>query len=250
MYRLIEELNSKGESERKVYGVLTDYDLSSWRKDLENDYTRTSHQRTGTPPYMAFELLQGTSTTHLYRHDLESLFYIMLLMAARHTIAPTKGGLGVEPKDHVVMRGRAPPYQKWFETQDYDTLGSIKESFFSSKRKQAIELSPTFEAFRPWLKPLRYVFSKGFEYKGSHPSNVDDAPPWMLNSVGGPVPTPVPVPLDDETLGGCVNYLAIIEPTRHLENELEGLTIRYEPTSPPLPTQTGAAQANARLGLD
>ena len=237
MYRLIEELNAKGESERKAYGVLTDYDLSSWRKDLENDYTRTSHQRTGTPPYMAFELLQGTSTTHLYRHDLESLFYIMLLTAARNTIVPTKGGLGAEPKDQVVMRGRAPPYQKWFETQDFETLGSIKETFLSSKRKQAIELSPTFEAFRPWLQTLRYVLSTGFSYKGSHPSNVD-APPWMLNSAEGPV---VPVPLDDETLGGWVNYPAIIEPIRHLENELEGLTIRYEPTSPSLPTPTGAA---------
>ena len=72
MCRLIEEINAQGKSEQQVYGVLTDFDLSSWKKDLDDNYTRTSQQRTGTPPYMAQELLQGLSTIHLYRHDLES----------------------------------------------------------------------------------------------------------------------------------------------------------------------------------
>ena len=227
MCRLIEEADVKGGSERKVYGVLTDYDLSSWRKDLENDYTRTSHQRTGTPPYMAFELLQGTSTTHLYRHDLESLFYIMLLMAARHTIAPTKGGLDGEPKDQVVMRGRTPPYQKWFATQDYDTLGYIKEIFFS--RRQAIELSPTFEAFRPWLEEIRRDFAKGINSRNDSMEE-EREPNWREKQAGGAAsgPTPISVPFDDETLGGRVDYSTVIEPTRILKGELEDLIIRYD----------------------
>jgi hypothetical protein len=41
-----------------------------------------------------------------------------------------------------------------------------------------------------------------------------------------------PVPFDDETLGGRVDYSAFIEPTRYLKGELEGLVIRYETTSP------------------
>ena len=46
--------------------------------------------------------------------------------------------------------------------------------------------------------------------------------------------TPVPIPLDDEILGGCVDYATIIESDRHLKDELEGFTTHCEPMSPPL----------------
>ena len=228
MYRLIGELNAKGELEQKVRGVLTDYDLSSWKKDLEGDYTKTSQQRTGTPPYMAFELLQGTSTTHLYRHDLESLFYIMLLMASHNTITPAEGGLNAEPKGRIVMRKGIPPYQKWFNIQDYDTLGSVKESFFSNKQGQPIELSPTFEGFRSWLVDMRSDFSEGF--KSKRPVSTEKGSNWRQRQPGRLVSNnvPTPAPFDDGTLGGNVDYSTVIEPTRYLEGELNGLIIRYD----------------------
>jgi len=224
--------------------VLTDYDLSSWKKDINDDYTRTSQQRTGTPPYMAHELLLGTSTTHLYRHDLESLFYIMLLMGARHTIAPAKGGPDTKGKSRVVMREGARPYQTWFDMQPYTTLGAIKDSFIS--KKSAIELSPAFEAFRPWLEYLRYCFSRGFRRKDDHLDNQTELPLWTEGLTGGPADkfTLASVPFDDETLGGHVDYSTIIEPARHLKGELKGLIIRYDTTSPPLPILTGAIQAD------
>ena len=49
----------------RVYGVLTDYDLASWADRLTNDYTKTSQQRTGTPPFMAHGLLDGSDLLHL-----------------------------------------------------------------------------------------------------------------------------------------------------------------------------------------
>ena len=238
MCRLIQEINAEGRSEQKAYGVLTDYDLSSWKKDLEGDYTKTSQQHTGTPPYMAQELLQGTSTTHLYRHDVESLFYVILLMAARHTIVSAKGGRGTEAESQVVMREGALPYQKWFDTQRYVTLGQSKESFFS--RMPAIELSPAFEDFRPWLRAIRYDFSQGFKYQHFYSDNQAEVPPWRAGEA-----TPAPVPFNDKTLGGRVGYSTIIEPIQHLKGELEGLIIRYKITSPPLSTPAGAVQADA-----
>jgi len=127
MHRLIEWKNTKGEREQKVYGVLTDYDLSSWMESMNPDYTKTSQQRTGTPPYMAQELLKGTSPLHLYRHDVESLFYIMLLMSARHTIGTPEG----EEKSRVIMRGSTGlPYQDWFNEPRYHMLGALKAAFF------------------------------------------------------------------------------------------------------------------------
>ena len=239
MCRLIQEINAEGKSEQKAYGVLTDYDLSSWKKDLEGDYTKTSQQRTGTPPYMAQELLKGTSTTHLYRHDLESLFYIMLLLGARHTIVPAKGGPDTGGGPQVVMREGTRPYQTWFDAQGYKALGERKVSFLLDE--EPIELSTPFEHFRPWLRDIRHDFSRGFAYKVIHLRSREAPPLWRQEQAGGSADrvTPVPVPFDDGTLGGYVGYSTIIEPARYLKGELEGLIIRYKTTSPPPSTTTG-----------
>ena len=126
MYRFIEEENAEGEKERKVYGVLTDYDLSSLADTMNPDYKRTSQQRAGTPPYMTHELLTETAPIHLYRHDLESLFYIMLLMAMRHTTRTPEG----EDKPRVTMRELRLPFDDWFNEPRYHMLSSLKASCF------------------------------------------------------------------------------------------------------------------------
>ena len=59
MYRIIEG---------QVHGVLTDYDLSSWKATLTARDAKSSEEATGTMPYMAQELLKGISPVHLYRH--------------------------------------------------------------------------------------------------------------------------------------------------------------------------------------
>jgi len=205
-----------------VYGVLTDYDLSSWVDTLNPDYTKTSQQRTGTPPYMAQELLKGTSPVHLYRHDVESFFYIMLLIAARHTIKTPEG----EEKPRVMMRrSRRLPFQKWFNEQSYDTLGSLKGTFFSDM--QRIELSRVFEDFRPWLRVLQHCFSTGFKRKPDR--SYDDLPDWFRAGNG-----PAVSQFDDETLGGYIKYDAIIKPATHLHGALEGLVVR-DPRFPSVP---------------
>jgi len=206
----------------KVYGVLTDYDLSSWKKELETGYARTSQQRTGTPPYMAQELLKGANTTHLYRHDIESLFYIMLLMCSRHTFGHVKDGASKVAKRQVVMREGKLPYAEWFDARNYASLGKDKKSFFLEM--EDIELSPSFECFRFWLSKLQDCFSDGFELKNSHMKREKRGE----NSAGGPAP------FDDETLGGKVKYSSFIEPVRHLTGELEGLIIHYPSALDPI----------------
>ena len=220
MCRITEEMRAEGKT-RKVYGVLTDYDLSSW-KELEADYTRTSQQWTGTPPYMALELLKGTSMTHLYRHDIESLFYIMLLMCRRHTIAHSNGEADTRAKSGVVMRKGKLPYQDWFEEQNYNRLGNDKAAFFTFK--EAIELSPAFEDFRVWLKVLRHRFSKGFMLKVADESREEE----VESSADEHPPS-----FDEETLGGRIDYSSFIEPVGRLTGQLKGLIIRYPSTVNP-----------------
>ena len=168
---------------------------------------------------MAFELLKGIGTTHLYRHDLESLFYVMLLTTTRHTISPAKGG--------VVMRAGIRPYQKWFNEQDYDALGNHKMGFLLVE--EPIDLSPAFEDFRPWLTQVQNAFSHGFNYKNFRQSKQTQEQ-WKQKRARklASGTTPVAAPFDDETLGGCVDYSTIIEPARDLEGELGELVIRYE----------------------
>ena len=225
MCRIVEDLGA--EDKVHVYGVLTDYDLSSWTASLRTDYTKTSQQRTGTPPYMAHELLTGASDIHLYRHDVESLFYIMLLLCARHEFDPSG-----EAERPVVMREGEIPYGDWFNEQNYGKLGIFKAYFFS--QMGAIELSPAFEDIRKWLVHLQYCFSDGFELKNSYKKRKERA-----GDSAGELP-----PFDDETLGGQINYSSLIEPARRLKGELEGLTVRYTSPSPP-PTSVGVVQADA-----
>jgi len=247
MWRLVVEMSAEGEPEQKVYGVLTDYDLSSLKGELYDDHTRTSRHRTGTPQYMARDLLLGRSTTHLYRHDLESLFYIMLLMGTRHTITTAGGGPGAEGESRVVMLRGKLPYQDWFDEQNYEILGCLRHSLFWDM--QVIKASPAFEDFLPWIEALRHYFSWGFGAKLSHSLN-ERVPPWIMRQkqAGGSVDrvTPDPVPFDDETLGGYVNHSTFIEPTKYLKGELEGLIVRYGNTSPP-PLPIGMIQADAQV---
>jgi len=233
MYRFIEEVNAEGERVKKVYGVLTDYDLSSWTKSLNPDCIKTSEQWAGTPPYMAHELLKGTSPIPLYRHDVESLFYIMLSMSARHTI----GTPGKEKKPQVVRREpEGLPYQDWFNELRYYTLGLHKGAFFSYM--QAIEISPIFEDFRPWLEGLQYYFSKGFERK-----RTPNKPGWLAAATTTGA-EPATGKFDDETLGGCIEYTTLITLVGYLTGELKELIIRYPKSSPAPPSSipAGATQ--------
>jgi len=224
MYRIVEG---------QVHGVLTDYDLSSWTTSLTSDYTKTSQQRTGTPPFMASGLLNGTDAIHLYRHDVESLFYIMLILAAHYEIqAPKKGeDGGVWTREGL----KALPYQEWFDQPSYKALAFFKQGFFSNL--EHLNLSPTFEDFRSWLWDLRVSFRRGIRSKQTYEEDL-----VALQRKQGGVSEGEGIPtFDDETLGGHISYSALIDPARNAQGKLKGLRIRYDPKSPP----TGVAQAGA-----
>ena len=219
MYRLVEVTGG----EEKIYGVLTDYDISLWTGSPNPNHTKTAQKYwIGTPLYMAQELLKGTSPVHLYRHDVESLFYVMLMTSARHSFGTSK---------RQEQRGwTRPPYENWLNERSYHTLGAIKNSFLWDGL--AIELSPDFEDFRPWLDDLQDSFSMGFKRRPTKWS----PKPWRPAK-------PAPAPFDEETLGGYVEYGTILEAIPHLRGELEGLIVRYPKSSsaPASSTLPGAA---------
>lgn len=220
MYRVIKQKNEAGIVEKKVCGVLTDFDLSSWTKATGGDNTKTSQQRIGTFPYMAHELLEDSDAPHLYRHDLESLFYIILAVAARYEIqAPEEGREG-----GMRMRDGELPYQMWFDRRSWKILARFKRPFLFSGGD--LRLSPAFEDFEDWLEDFRYAFGEGFRSKVDHRREL--ARRLRHRDEGSEVEV-VPAP-DEETLGGHVQYSALIDPVRRLKGKLEGLIIRYDPS--------------------
>ena len=230
MYRIVEKKNKAGVIKKNVCGVLTDFDLASWTKTLNKDYTKTSQQRTGTPPFMAYGLLNGSDPLHLYRHDLESLFYIMLILATHYEIQlPTKGEKGgLRTRNGL----RELPYQTWFGQTSYRALSSFKHTFFSNL--EPFDISPSFEDFRGWLSDLQLVFGQGICSKVIHTQGLVA----LRQRQDGGLDTPT---FDHETLGGHVSYSALIDPVRKLKGKLKGLIIRYDP---PLSTSTSPAKVD------
>ena len=213
----------------KIYGVLTDYDLASWATSLTEDYAPTSQQRTGTPPFMAIGMLKGTDALHLYRHDVESLFYIMAILATHYEIeAPRKGRGG-----GVRMRGGELPFEDWFDESSYKKLASFKRDFLSEC--EDLDLSPTFEDFRGWLLRLHASFALGFQAKDRHDVQQKIQKQLLMmksKQTEDEVKPTKSAAFDDETLEGHIKYSDLIRPARHLTGALKGLIVRYDPPSP------------------
>ena len=232
----------------KIHGVLADYDLASLRSTLTLDRTKTSQQRTGTPPFMAHGLLKGNDPIHLYRHDLESLFYTMLILATHYEIrAPGKEGGGMRVREEQQC------FQDWFETTNYDVLATMKSGFVTEL--QPFQPSPSLNSFRSWLWNLQNMFHQGFMAKNAHrfsqrrkgqSNNEESGHEESDNKESNdeesgdeepddeePDDEVTPSHYDDETLGGHVTYSAFIKTARKLSGKLRGLAIRYDPPQTP-----------------
>ncbi|KAJ3790493.1 protein kinase [Lentinula aff. detonsa] len=125
----------------KIYGVLNDFDLSSRVQNM--DKGPTSNHRTGTRPFMSIDLLDPDwEGGHLYRHDIESLFYIMLCLACRYRRpnVPTP-----EPRAYAV----------WFSGTD---------------------LQPYFAGFTRWLRRIREKLHSGYKRRPAYSSEESSQP--------------------------------------------------------------------------
>ncbi|KAF5359985.1 hypothetical protein D9758_007650 [Tetrapyrgos nigripes] len=146
------------EKDGKIYGVLNDFDLSS---RLPPESKASSRQRTGTKPYMSHELLNPSWVHgHRYRHDLESLFYVILIFCSDY------GAKGEEDKLVKVME---PHFQKWF-TGSFEDVRTGKISWLLDD-KPLIQVTEFFRAFGLfYLDKLRNLVNKGHRAKNDYTS--------------------------------------------------------------------------------
>lgn len=67
-------------------GLLNDWDMASVWKNGVGDTITAAHHRTGTPPFMAIDLLRAELWGHLYRYELESFVYILVWAAVHYNL--------------------------------------------------------------------------------------------------------------------------------------------------------------------
>lgn len=147
----------------KVYGVLNDFDLAS-RLDCERNGP-TSNYRTGTRPYMAIDLLNTKGpSVHMYRHDLESLFYVILCLACRYE----KPG----------CRLKDPPFANWFLGTD-EGVRVHKSDFILMNETPTV--SSYFSVFSLWLIPMYKMLFQGVVKHRVSRDEVD----FDLDTLGG-----------------------------------------------------------------
>ncbi|KAK0430247.1 hypothetical protein EV421DRAFT_2041947 [Armillaria borealis] len=187
----------------QVCGVLNDFDLSSFYSLLES----SSLHRTGTAPYMARDLLEPADVGHLYRHDLEALFYVLMMLCCRFEIVlsdkkPVMQELNVE-------QGQQKPFADWFNRSvTWNMLSDMKAGFLASDT--TIPTSTSFTAFLPWLQDIRYAFGNGFQARANSKYPKRKVPakfiPQGERDLMNHPSVNVPAPFDNETLGGYIFY--------------------------------------------
>jgi hypothetical protein len=167
-------------ADKTICGVLSDYDLSV---RLDRKYDGPRKQRTGTRPFMARDLLEPTPREHFYRHDLESLFYVIVVLMYRSQDTTLK------KEDEKLASFPALLY--WF-TLGPAALLEKKESFFQRS------LPPAPDAFRELYPPIlemKDMFDDGYRARRRH----EMAMYKLLR--GSVMPS-----FDESTLGGHINF--------------------------------------------
>ncbi|KAG6835081.1 hypothetical protein H0H93_005028 [Arthromyces matolae] len=164
-------------ADNNVRGVLNDWDMAS-RVDEngENEVSNATH-RTGTIPFMARELLvDGTPPPHLYRHDLESFFYILVWAAINYDFGTA------EPRkiDFATARWDAPTLED---------AKNIKQGFMTyhaNLKKEILQrVHPKNSILLPWIKSLRSLFFQAFVEHESVATDLKKSEDWDHATLGG-----------------------------------------------------------------
>jgi hypothetical protein len=134
-------------------GILNDFDMAMEITDGV-PHTTNSHHRTGTLPFMARELLGVVNPEHLYRHDLESFFYILIWAAVHYDFRKQDRSNKVRK---VLLRWVSPATAKSAKAELYSG------DYFLDELAPCVR--PEFKGlWDGWIVPLREMFRKAFSW--------------------------------------------------------------------------------------
>ncbi|KAG6917058.1 hypothetical protein DXG01_004030 [Tephrocybe rancida] len=164
-------------------GILNDWDMASFVDENDEIQLSTATHRTGTVPFMAKDLLVATPPPHLFRHDLESFFYILVWAAVHHDFSAK------------TRRPTVPAVVRW-ASEDFETVLESKSYFFTEISKFNLVLAnvlPDSAGLVPWIRLLWKMFSKAFQMAETIARDTDDsqrggeASEWDHATLGGQI---------------------------------------------------------------
>ncbi|KAK0189819.1 hypothetical protein F5146DRAFT_932325 [Armillaria mellea] len=171
-----------------IRGVLNDFDLSS----LRSATGASSNQRTGTLPYMAYELLfndeNGQPRKHLYRHDVESIFYVILLLFCRYKF------VGMKNSSEEARRKVPSQFDHWYTL----TRAELKRAKGDFTRYDASPMvNSGFHDFQAWIDGIYQQFILGASAQSQQ---------GVFKKRGKTTE-----PFDNETLGDYISYSVFVD---------------------------------------
>ncbi|KAG5638901.1 hypothetical protein H0H81_008961 [Sphagnurus paluster] len=160
-----------------VKGVVNDWDMAGHVGSDDEVPLSTSKHRTGTIPFMARDLLVDENETpppHLYRHDLESFFYILVWAAFHYDFTNKERDVAIHPK----IRPWDAPELSYARTAKVALFAAVKEkiALFSNIPARSNPLLP-------WISSLWTVFHDGTTCENSK----SHLPGWDTKTLGGVV---------------------------------------------------------------
>ncbi|KAG1840485.1 hypothetical protein DFJ58DRAFT_689182 [Suillus subalutaceus] len=154
-------------------GVLNDYDLSSINHDGPS-----GKERTGTVPFMAIDLLEEPGlkgkVTHLYRHDAESLVWVLIWVCLRY-------------EDGKLLSGKK-PLDDWLRV-DAKGCGEKKSAFIWKFRHGDVDLeepSPSHQS--NWKIAVVCLYTIIHAPRATMGENESILQTWLLNNVKSVAP--------------------------------------------------------------
>ena len=131
----------------KAKGIVNDWDMASILNDAGEVPTSAAKHRTGTIPFMARDLLVENPSPHLYRHDIESFFFV-LVWAAIHYDLKNKIRLNAVPR-----------LERW--NSELSLAFDVKSAFVIGMQTsdEVLELvRKDMEELLEWIDPLLDLF--------------------------------------------------------------------------------------------
>ncbi|KAJ3552549.1 hypothetical protein NM688_g4095 [Phlebia brevispora] len=179
--------------------ILIDFDMGVvLPRDAESSWLVSSRHRTGTLPFMAWELIRDACRAdtskwmpirHLLRHDLESLFWLSLwcvLTLLTHTVE-------AEHKNRLLVWARS------LETGPLNLIAANKESLSNhGLRYFGIELPGPAQCLARWFAGWTRLLRKANTATGDHQVKLDAADVYRAANIA----VSDPEPFDEETAGG------------------------------------------------
>ncbi|PPQ97337.1 hypothetical protein CVT26_006571 [Gymnopilus dilepis] len=177
-------------------GRLNDFDMAAKVNNQGQFLVTSASHRTGTLPFMALDLLKpGKRVLHVYRHDLESFFYILVWAAVHYDLK------------HGKRKSCSPKVlQSWLNES---TCFLSKHRFMSDSLaendsiQQHIPDDAKRQIWDEWVVPLHILFKGAFVHRSTQADKH--------------------LPVDHETLDGLITFETFMRAVRVKPRGLDGL---------------------------